>query len=158
MNAPYSAVDLAQRIEDTVQKALAELQSIDPDTVIYRDSGWTVKDIVGHLLAWDQHTLRSLQAYSAGSEYCIPGYVDYEQFNHENREMRKDLPYEPIYADWGRTGEQMAAVIRSFTPEQLAGEMKFPAGERAPAGQLAREIYEHTELHMGHIRAALATG
>jgi hypothetical protein len=63
----------------------------------------------------------------------------------EGRRGRENALIEEVF-DWRRTGKRIAAIVRGLTTEPLAGEMAFPAG------QLAHEIYEHTDLHIGYIR------
>lgn len=151
-------IELIHRLEDSYQQALATLKDVDPEQVIYEESGWRVKDIVAHVATWDAETLRSVYAYRRGSEYSIENFVGTDDFNAFAAHIRVDEPMERILADWDATAKWMHLIAHSLTPADLAAEMTHPSGKRGTLGSLLREIYEHRNEHMDDIRAALKIG
>lgn len=150
--------ELAHALEASYQRALATLDGIDPEQVIYEESGWRVKDIVAHVATWDAETLRSVYAYRRGSEYSIENFVDNDDFNAFAAHVRMDEPMERILTDWDATAKWLQLIVRSLTPDDLASEMTHPSGKRDTLGRLLNEIHEHRDHHTNDIRAALTVG
>ena len=151
VNMGDDPVSLAQAIARIVQDALAEVEAIPPNTIIYTESGWTVKDIVGHILTWDEQVLLSLTAYHAGSEHRIPDF-SLQLFNHQRRDALKDHPAAQIYMQWASTRERLSDIVLKMTPDELAGEMTYPSGRSGLAGALVEEVNEHAQDHLKDIR------
>jgi hypothetical protein len=150
--------ELLQHLKDTYQRALATLEGADPERVIYEESGWRVKDIVAHVATWDTETVRSLLAFRRGSSYSIPNYAGVDDFNAYAAHVRMDEPTEQIFADWDATVKWLHILVGAMTPEELDAEMTYPSGRRGNVGALIQEIYEHQDMHLNDIRAALGSG
>jgi hypothetical protein len=146
---------LVRQLESTQYEGMATLSELDPEAVVYQDSGWTLKDIIAHLVAWDEPTVKSFQAYREGGEYSIIGYQDLEGFNWSEYEQRRQMAYTDIYAQWDAARTRIKEIVATLSPEQLAGEMRYPAGNMGNCAQLIREVWEHQQLHFDDILAAL---
>ena len=90
-----------------------------------------------------------------GGEYRIPDYQDLEAFNWSEYEQRRGQPYTEIYAAWDGFRTRIKEVVATFTPEQLAGTTRYPAGNLGNCAQLIREVWEHDGSHFNDIFAAL---
>ncbi|MEO8608782.1 MAG: maleylpyruvate isomerase N-terminal domain-containing protein [Chloroflexota bacterium] len=153
---PISDVDgLVRQLERTQYEGMATLSELDPEAVVYADSGWKVKDIIAHLNAWNEPTALCFQAYANGGEYCIPNYQGVEAFNWSAYEERRGQPYTEIYAAWDGFRTRIKEIVATFTPEQLAGSMRYPSGNLGNCAQLIREVWEHDGSHFNDIFAAL---
>jgi hypothetical protein len=148
---------MVQKLEETHYEGMAMLAELDPEMVVYADSGWRVKDIIAHLIAWDEPTVLCFQAYSAGGDYSIPGYQDFESFNWAEYEKSRLLPYTEIYARWDAACTRTQEAVAGLTWEQLNGDMRYPYGKMGSCATLIREIWEHWQLHFDHILAAVET-
>lgn len=148
--------ELLRHLEDVYRRALATLERVDPEQVVYEESGWRVKDIIAHVATWDAETLRSIYAHRRATEYSIPNYVDADDFNAFVAHVRMDEPMERIMTDWDATAKWLHILVRTLTPDDLAAEMTYPSGKRGQVGALIQEIYEHQEAHLDDIRASLA--
>lgn len=146
---------LVRQLERTQYEGMATLSELDPDAIIYKDSGWTVKDIIAHLVAWDEPTVTCFRAYAEGGEYSIIGYHDLEEFNWSEYEKRRQLTYTDIYAQWDDARTRIKEIVATLSPEQLAGEMRYPAGNLGNCTQLIHEIWEHQQMHFDDILAAV---
>jgi hypothetical protein len=146
-----------QQLALTQREAMQTLADLDSAAVVYAESGWTVKDIVAHLAAWDEETALCFKAYGDGGSYSIPGYVwgHYDEFNWAAYEQRKDLPTAEVYASWDSARSRIYAAVERLTPEQIAGEMTYPSGQYANCDKLITEVIEHQELHFNDIFKAL---
>ncbi len=43
----------------------ATIEGIDPEWRVYTDTGWRIRDIIGHIATWDHQVAKSLRAYQA---------------------------------------------------------------------------------------------
>lgn len=148
--------ELLRAWDSVYQAALATLESADPEQIIYEESGWRVKDIVAHVATWDAEGLRSLHAFRRGGEYRIPNYVGADDFNGFAASIRMDEPMAQILADWDATRKWFRLIVSAMSEEDLSAEMTHPSGMRETARQLALDLLEHEEEHLGHIRQALS--
>jgi hypothetical protein len=146
---------LVRQLERTQYEGMATLTELDPEALVYADSGWKVKDIIAHLAAWDEPTATCFRAYAEGGEYSIIGYKGVEDFNWTEYEKRRNLPYAEVYAGWDAARTRIKEVVAILSPEQLAGTMRYPAGNLGNCTQLIREVWEHQQLHFDDILAAV---
>ena len=146
---------LAQKLEETQYEGMAMLAELDPETVVYADSGWRVKDIIAHLTAWDEPTALCFEAHARGSEYSIPGYQGEEALNWAEYEKSRLLPYTDIYAGWDAARTRIKEAVASLSREQLTSKIRYPSGNRDSCATLIREVWEHQQLHFDDILAAL---
>lgn len=145
---------LLRRLDETHQQSLYLLRDVDPEQLVYGESGWRVKDIVAHVATWDAETLRSFHAFRRGGEYTIPNYVGVDDFNGYAASMRMDEPFAQIMEDWEATRRWLDIILNVMREADFSAEMTYPSGTRGTAGQLVQEISEHEAEHMQHIRAA----
>lgn len=150
-----AAADLLRDLEDVYQRTLVALEHADPELVIYEESGWRVKDIIAHVATWDAEALRSIYAYRRGSDYSIPNFGGFDDFNAFAAQVRMDEPMAHILADWEGTVKWLHLLVRSSTPDDLTTEMTYPSGRHGQLGVLLQEIHDHRETHLDDIRAAL---
>lgn len=146
--------ELLRQLEDTHREMLEMLRGIDPEMLVYEETGWRVKDIVGHVATWDNETLHSIHEHRRGGEYSIPDYDDAEMFNTFAARARYNEPFDQILSGWEATRNWLRIQIRALTPEELAAEMTYPSGQHGTVGDLLREIAEHEAEHMAEIREA----
>lgn len=136
-----TAESLVRQLERTQYEGMATLSELDPEAVVYKDSGWRVKDIIAHLVAWDEPTAACFRAYADGGESCIQGYQGVDEFNWAEYEKWRDLPYAQVYARWDAARTHIKEIVATFTPEQLAGTMRYPSGNLGNCAQLIREVW-----------------
>ena len=146
--------ELLRQIDQTHQQMLDLLKTVDPERVIYEETGWRVKDIVAHIATWDAETLRSFHALRRNTDYSIPNFTDVDDFNAYAAHVRMDESMERITADWDATRSWMKIIFNAMSDEQFSAEMTYPSGKRGIARDLAQEIPDHEAEHLEHIRAA----
>jgi len=64
---------LLKLLTESHSAARATIEGIDPEWRVYTDTGWRIRDIIGHIATWDRQVAKSLQAFRTGKEYSIPG-------------------------------------------------------------------------------------
>lgn len=146
---------LFARLDATRAETESILASVDPQTVIYPEEAWTVKDIIGHLSAWEQAAVTSLQAYAEGDEAQLPEQMNEDDYNHLNVARRKNFPVEKILLEWKETREWLKQVLEEMPSERLTGEMTFPWGERGSVAELVDAMIDHELEHRQDIMGVL---
>lgn len=155
-----SVKDKNQLIELLTQTHLAAretLGGVDLTLRIYTESGWRVRDIVGHLATWDQHTALSLRAYQTGSEYLIPDYIEDEaKYNQAVVLEQQKLSDKQILEVWEKSYEGLRAAVQEMPEDRFPGDMLYPWGdERGSIIKLVEYFIEHTEEHREEIVSAV---
>jgi hypothetical protein len=145
---------LIARLDVTRQQTLAILDGIDPELIVYPDSGWRVKDIIAHLNAWEIEAQRSLKAYLHGDEYCLTGFTNEHDYNAKILDWRYDFGYSLIYDLWIRGRASFKTSIASVPPNKFTGRFLFPWGVRASVVMLVRDMTVHEKEHAADIRRA----
>jgi hypothetical protein len=121
-------------------------------------SDLSVKDVVGHLRAWQQRSIARLEAAVNDEEPSLPDWPegldpeadeDLEGINAWIHDTYKDQPWEQVYRDW-REGFLRLVELAEGIPE----EALFQPGRYRWLGdyRLADVVggsYEHHEEHLG---------
>jgi hypothetical protein len=136
---------------------LAALQGIDPETLIYAQSDWTIRDIVGHLATWDRQVTKSIRAYREGSEYAIPDLGEGEvDFNQQAVMKQRKLTVQQVLADWDLARADFKAAVEEIPLELFPGDLLYPWGdERGDIAKLVRYMVEHDTEHRDEIVKAI---
>ena len=136
---------------------LAVLENVDLEMPVYEDSGWRVRDILGHIATWDQETAKSINAYQVGSEYLVPNLDDDEtDFNEKAVAEQKKLSGPQLLAEWEEAYKEFKKAIQDMPSDRFPGEMLFPWGdERGSIVTLAEYMIEHSDEHRAEIEKAL---
>ena len=146
--------ELLRQLDQTHQAMLDLLKTVDPEQVIYEETGWRVKDIVAHVATWDAETLRSFHALRRNTSYQIPNFTDVDDFNAYAATARMDETMERIMTDWEATRSWMKIIFNAMSDDDFAVEMTYPSGRQGSARDLAEEIPDHEREHMEDIRSA----
>lgn len=142
---------LLRQLNEERKLSRYSLAGIDPHKIIYSESGWTIKDIVAHLTAWEEESVCSLQAFQNGSAYKIENFAGDDPYNHEQYIKRKDLSVEQVFADWTAIREQFRAAFEAIPEAKMAAQMTLPWGEIDTPPHLIREILQHEQEHIREI-------
>lgn len=137
------------RLDQTRAETNTLLTQCDPDAVIY--AGWTIKDIIGHLSAWEQAGVTSLQAHAEGSDAHLPTHLSEDDYNQLNVARRKNFPFEKIHLEWTETRDWLRQVLEEMPDEQFESEMTYPWGVRGSVTGLIDEIIQHEIEHRSDI-------
>lgn len=138
------------------RKAMIEaLRGVDDYAVVYQENEWRVKDVVGHLAAWEREALAAIQAYSEQDSYTLgEGYV-LEEYNQQAYQRRKGFDPAQCRMDWGMVRRELQFAVQAIDPSLFFEEMLYPWGKRGTLSALVRHMIQHEEAHVRDIVAAL---
>ena len=135
----------------------AVLDGIDLDMPVHMDSGWRVRDIIGHLATWDQEIVNSLQAFTAGSEYLTPD-LDEEEVDFNERAVLKQstLSSQQILEAFEKANTAFCSAIQNIPDERFSEDFPYPWGnERGDISTLVGYMIEHAVEHRDEIERAV---
>ena len=132
------------------------LDEVDLEMPVYKDSGWRVRDIVGHIATWDREVAKSLNAYRSGSEYLTPDLDEEEvEFNEKAVQEQKKLSTGQILSELEQAYEEFRAAIQDMPDDQFPGDLQYPWGdERGDIATLVEYMIEHAVEHRDEIAKA----
>ena len=66
--------------------------SVEDMTQVQVEGVWTVKDVVGHITAWEEVFLKPLRRYADGGPFETDVIEDYMTWNDEQAARKRDVP------------------------------------------------------------------
>ncbi len=118
-NSPMNRKEIVDRLQNAHQHLDVTLQKLSEhelnDVAIY-DEGWTVKDILAHLAAWNHQFVKDIDAILNNQMYTF----DNDQFNADAIKERKDRSYSEVYDEWTRSFMHLVAKIQSLSDKEWA--------------------------------------
>jgi len=150
--------EIIAQISASREAHITAIQGIDPHLVVHPDSGWTVKDLIAHISAWELETVHALRALRRGETYGILDFDldDSDAFNQRCYERDCLLPWELVVSRWFVVRADLETAIWRLGDEQLAGEMLSHYGSGRMNSVLAyiTGIEDHEKEHFEEIYAA----
>jgi len=131
------------------------LEGVDPDLMIYPDSGWRIRDIIGHIATWDRQVATSLVAFLVGEEYAIPDH-DEDAFNEQDVLRQQDLATQQVFEEWEQAREDLKEAVEEIPVDLFPGDVLYPWGdERGTIAFLVETMIEHDIEHQQEIVKAI---
>jgi len=152
MDIEREKAHLITRLENARAETLSVLKKVQPETVVYADSGWTVKDLLGHMTDWELEVMKSIDAFRAGEAYRLTGYATDDEFNAQAYQKRREQPYEQIVAEWQAVRERLKAAVQNWPPEQVEERFVFPWGAIGTIAVMVKDMAGHEREHADAMR------
>jgi len=147
---------LINQLAETHASIKAIIEEADLEIVVYTNSDWRIRDILGHIATWDRQATLSLQAFNAGEEYSIPD-LDEDAFNQQEVLGKRKMTSQQVFEDWEETRDGFIAAIREASPDRFPGDMLYPWGDdRGSIKELVEFIVGHDIEHRDEIKTALS--
>jgi hypothetical protein len=146
---------LADLLAHTRQDTLAALKDIDLEQVIHPDSGWRVRDVVAHLIAWDIAAVQAMQHLQNGTTDAIPDYSDMDSYNAGEVNKRKGRPIEELFAEWAKLHEEFKALVENMSDDLMGTRFRFPWGATGTGYYLVEVMAGHEQYHREEIQLSI---
>jgi len=154
-NAPEDKKRLLDLLADEHSILRATLSGIDPELRVHADTGWRIRDIVGHIATWDREVVKSIRAFRSGTEYSIPD-LDEDVFNQRAVLEQQELTAEQVFAEWEQAREEFKAAVQEMPPDQFSGDLLYPWGdEHGSIAHLVEYMAKHDAGHRDEIVKAI---
>lgn len=154
-----TTTEMLAKIEASQTALLDRLSSLSDDELTAAGhEGWSVKDHLAHLAAWERILLSQL---SGGTGAEVGGWDesrpwDINAFNDSVHDRYSSLSLDEVRREFGASHEAMLAKVRSYSDEELSASVNDAIGDTRPVIQkIAGDTYEHYAEHRGWIENLL---
>lgn len=162
---PKTRAALMERIERSWQELDGLAASLDDSSLrLPVEDGWTVKDHLGHLSAWEESLLALLEGQDRAAAMGAPGMGEagVDAINAVLFEQRRgDSPAEAL-ARLRQSHKRLLDRLGELSEEDLSRPYAYFQPEtddqRPVAGWVAGNTFAHYEEHLSFIREALRRG
>jgi hypothetical protein len=122
------------------------VQTIDSSRVIY--PGWTIKEMIGHITAWEIVIQKAIRAYLAGDPPYFLHEQDFDLFNEEAVDYRAAWSLDQVIQEWKDIRKDLKKTIQSLKETDLDMEIVLPWGSERTIAELIEIIGEHEGEHL----------
>ena len=136
---PTDRETLLQREHDALGRWQAATANVGPEAV--RADGWTFKDTVAHIGAWQRRTAARLRALDLGEPDLVP--VEADEFNARVLEESRGRPWDEVAREAEEARREFIDAIETVRPETFVADDALGAWIVAHNGHLRYE--EHLE-------------
>jgi hypothetical protein len=146
---------LVEMLTQTHSTTRSLLEGINIEMQVYPDSGWRIRDILGHIATWDREVAKSLDAFRNGEEYAIPDH-DEDSFNAQDILSQLKLTSEAIFDEWEQSREVFKNAVEQIPLDFYPVDLLYPWGdERGTVAHLVETMVKHDVEHRDAIEMAI---
>lgn len=144
--------EVFERWED-ILASRSEEQITAPDF----PDGWSLKDVIAHLWAWQQRSVARMEAALSNREPVYPQWVsglvpDTEEVNDRVNahiyETYRDLPWSEVYRNWRNGFLHFLKLGESVSEKDLLDSDKYPWMEGYSLADVYLGSYDHHQEHI----------
>lgn len=161
MSEKQAALDELRAELDRWQRLLAgmgEAQIIDPQL----DEGWSVKDVVAHLWAWQQRSVARVEAALRGGEPEYPAWPDAFDIEQEGQPhdlnawlyaSTRGLPWAEVYQRWEAGFRRLLELGAAVADADMVALDRYPWIAGYALIDVLRGSAEHHREHAEYLGA-----
>ena len=109
--------------------------------------GWMIKEVVGHITAWEIVIHKALKAFLVGDPPYFLREQDFDLFNKGEVEKRSAWTLGEVIREWEEVREDLKKTIKKLKEDELLMEMVLPWGSERTIQELIEIIAEHEQEH-----------
>lgn len=138
-----------ETVIDQIENSYTQLAQLYRDVPVSQltapsmSNGWSVKDVVAHISAWEWRCAWLLDE-AHDSDLPLQAEPDVEALNAEAYEDRKNWSWEEVDFDARAAHRSLLAAIRQIPPHRLQ--------EEVVAHSIAQETWGHYQQHLPALR------
>ncbi|MGB2962942.1 MAG: DinB family protein [Anaerolineales bacterium] len=136
---------------DQIRSQMANLvETIDPELEIC--PGWTIKEVLGHITAWEIVTNKAIKSFLAGESPYFLHEQDFDLYNQAQVKKRTGWTLDEVIREWKVVRAGLKKTLADVNAEDLEKEMVTPWGSERSIQELFEIAAEHEEEHAEGIR------
>ena len=149
-----AVVEATWRDLDAAIEGLDAAALVEPGVV----ETWSVKDLLGHVVAWEQMALRHLDEVRRGAGLTPSGGAEVDRYNVAESERRRDWTVDQVRAEMVETRQRLRVTLEhmddaTWAAPVQAGEWRATVGELIGGNLGGDGPGTHAAEHAAHIRA-----
>jgi len=117
---------------------------------------WSIKDLLGHIAAWDKTLIVPLQSFIQGKPFQPEVIPDHDAWNALQASSRQGLTCAQVRQEILTTRADLIAAVGGLTEEQLTCRLPAPWGGEDTLPDLISGLAWHEEEHTKTIQNHLA--
>jgi len=141
---------LLEYIDQLREQLSSQIENIDPSLEI--SPGWTIKEILGHITAWEIVIHKAIRAFLAKEPPYFLQEQNFDIFNQEAVDYRASWSLEEVIQEWKQVRKELRGTITTLSENDLAVEMVLPWGSERPLAELIEILGEHDFEHLEDIQ------
>ncbi len=120
--------------------------SAEEMTRVQVEGVWTVKDVIGHISAWEAMLAKPMRAYAEEGAFACE-VIDYLTFNDKDAARKRDVPLDAILNESSAVRQDFVAAANELSAEQLDAQVTFPWGGTGTVVQVLSMMAGHETEH-----------
>ena len=120
--------------------------SFDPEKIIY--PGWTIKELISHITAWEIVIEKALIHYQKGDPPYFLHVQDFDEFNGQAAQFRSAWSLDQVLKEWKDVRQSLVKTVQKLKEEDLDVEIVLPWGSERAIIELIEIAGEHEHEHM----------
>ncbi len=134
---------LHQAIEGLSQEDMTQVQV---------EGVWTGKDILGHIVTWEEVCLEPLRRYADGGPFEVEVIENYMAWNDEQAARKRSIPLAAILEELAAIREKIVTAAGELSPERQERQVTFPWGEKGTVAEMLDRLHRHELEHARNIQ------
>ena len=141
---------LIQWLEKAREEMRAVLEIFDQQDKIY--PRWRMKEVLAHIIGWDDVIQTALQAQLDGEEPFVLPSKTIDAYNAEMVNAHRSLSYEQVLRRWEDARVDLRRTLEAMPEEAFEERIVFPWGQEGKAKKMVAIIAGHEQEHAREIR------
>ena len=117
---------------------------------------WTIKDLLGHLTAWEQTLIEPLAAFAAGEPFEAENISDHDAWNHAQAVKRSSASLAQIQDELDAKRQELLANLDKLSDIQWEQSFRAPWGDQNTIIEMIDGLAWHEEEHTKSILRILS--
>ena len=155
--------DVLSALSDELRHWEGKLTALSEDeiTTSRLRNGWSLKDLMAHLMAWQQVTRARLEAASANEAPVFPEWLEgsgpesdeqLHEFNARIFERHRDRAWPEVHRDWHSGFTEVIRLGRELPEDELLEPGRFPWLDGHPlVAVLEGTLRHHRDEHRSYL-------
>ncbi len=129
-------------------------------------AGWSIKDMIAHLYAWQQISNARLEAALQNAEPDLPSWLEGEdpfvaeehtdEFNPRIHELHRDRPWPDVHRAWKEGYEHFLDLAQSIPQRRMLDAGRYPWLKGYALSAVIEGSSRHHQEHLEDLLAKLA--
>lgn len=150
MNKQETLDNLAQG-RQTLHQTIQGLSEAEM-TQVPVEGSWTIKDVLGHVAAWEGVFLKPLRRYAEGQPFETEVVEDYLAWNDEQAARKRVVPLDAVLEELTAVRQGLVTAASALSAEQWEQRVPFPWGGKGTVAEALNGLQHHELEHMRVVR------
>lgn len=144
MNEPFSG---------TLERVYQLFRTCPDPNKQENESGWAIKEVLGHLLDSLSNNHQRLARYNPKSDLAFPGY---DQVVFVKRANYREFDFDSLLSLWYGYNKLLLHIVASTPPDEMASTITVGDRPTVTIAQLVKDYFAHIEIHEKQVRRIIA--